>query len=107
MYRDWKEVTRSLLSMYAKNGSTMNLNNFLTSKMLSYVDWVVKEVKQNPKSFAQYQKNKGIIKMDVFGVACVKRWEGSRGTEGRTPAPALPKQSLFRLLFPDFKFGHT
>ena len=63
MYRDWREVTKSLLSMDAKNGS-MDPNKLSKSKMLRpetkvYADWVVKE---NPKAFAQYQNNKGVIK---------------------------------------------
>ena len=66
MYRDWREVTKSLLSMQAKSGN-MNPNSLPKSKMRRpetkvYVDWAIKEIKRNPKAFAQYQNNKGIIK---------------------------------------------
>jgi tRNA ligase len=66
MYRDWREVTKSLLTMQAKS-SNMNPNNLPKSKMRRpetkvYVDWAIKEIKRNPKAFAHYQNNKGIIK---------------------------------------------
>jgi tRNA ligase len=66
LYRDWREVTKSLLSMQAKTGH-MNPNNLPKSRMSRYetklyVDWAIGEIKRNPEAFSQYQNNKGIIK---------------------------------------------
>ncbi|KAK2464077.1 hypothetical protein APHAL10511_003907 [Amanita phalloides] len=66
MYRDWREVTKSLLSMKSKSGR-MNPSNLPKSKMRRpetkvYVNWVIKEINQNPEAFRHYQNNKGIIK---------------------------------------------
>lgn len=60
MYRDWREVTKSLL---AKGPSAANLpkNKMKRPETKLYVEWVIKEIKQNPKAFENYTKGKGII----------------------------------------------
>ncbi|KAK2459415.1 hypothetical protein APHAL10511_008570 [Amanita phalloides] len=71
MYRDWREVTKSLLSIKSKSGR-MYSSNLPKSKMrrpetIVYVNWVIKEINQNPEAFQHYQNNKGIIKArEVF-----------------------------------------
>jgi tRNA ligase len=55
LYRDWREVTKALLSMQAKTGH-MNPNDFPKSKMCcdetkAYVNWAIGEIKRNPKAF--------------------------------------------------------
>lgn len=62
MYRDWREVTKSLLSSN-KGMSAANLpkHKMKRAETKLYVDWVIKEIKQNPKQFALYTKGKGII----------------------------------------------
>ncbi|KAJ3493588.1 hypothetical protein NLJ89_g10983 [Agrocybe chaxingu] len=62
MYRDWREVTKTLLS--SKSG--MNPSGLPKSKMKRaetkvYVKWVVNEIKSNPAAFKEYTKGKGII----------------------------------------------
>lgn len=64
MYRDWREVTKALLSAKAKG----NIANAKISKAklrrketMLYKRWVEKEIMQNPKAFEQYMKNRGII----------------------------------------------
>ncbi|KAK2464659.1 hypothetical protein APHAL10511_003352 [Amanita phalloides] len=72
MYRDWREVTKSLLSIKSKSGR-MYSSNLPKSKMrrpetIVYVNnWVIKEINQNLEAFQHYQNNKGIIKArEVF-----------------------------------------
>ncbi|PPQ91068.1 hypothetical protein CVT25_014736 [Psilocybe cyanescens] len=62
MYRDWREVTKMLLS--SKNG--LDANNLPKSKMKRpetklYVQWVIREIKRDPTAFENYTKGKGII----------------------------------------------
>ncbi|KAF9003365.1 RNA ligase [Cyathus striatus] len=65
MYRDWREVTKSLLSAMAK-GSNLTPGLLPKGKMSRpetkvYVNWVIKEIKKNPQAFESYSKGKGII----------------------------------------------
>ncbi|KAJ2925172.1 hypothetical protein H1R20_g11912, partial [Candolleomyces eurysporus] len=65
MYRDWREVTRSLLSIKAKGG-TMSASALPKKKMKraetqAYVQWVIEDIERNPELFSEYAKGKGII----------------------------------------------
>ncbi|KAF8337300.1 RNA ligase [Amanita rubescens] len=130
MYRDWREVTKSLLTMNAKNG-TMNPSKLSRSKMLRpetkvYVDWVIKEIKQNPKAFEQYQHNKGIIKTREMFLVWLASNDGKKVTEEpkveqqQQPQPRFTKTIIVPIAIPGcgktavsvalthiFKFGHT
>ncbi len=128
MYRDWREVTKSLLSMYAKNG-TMNPLKLSKSKMLRpetkvYVDWVIKEIKRNPKAFEQYQNNKGIIKTREMFLEWLASNDGKKAAEEpkveHQPQPQFTKTIIVPIAIPGcgktavsvalahiFKFGHT
>ncbi len=60
MYRDWREVTKTLLS----KGTV--LSNVPKSKLKrpetrAYVDWVIDEIKRDRKQFDEFTKGKGII----------------------------------------------
>ncbi|KAH9477342.1 Autophagy-related protein 18 [Psilocybe cubensis] len=62
MYRDWREVTKMLLS--SKSG--LDAKSLPKSKMKRpetklYVRWVIREIKHNPGAFKEYTKGKGII----------------------------------------------
>ncbi|KAF8636330.1 hypothetical protein AX17_003621, partial [Amanita inopinata Kibby_2008] len=66
MYRDWREVTKILLSKRAKTGH-LNASDLPNSKMRrpetrTYVNWVIKEIKTSPHEFDDYTKGKGIIR---------------------------------------------
>ncbi|KAF8325713.1 RNA ligase [Amanita rubescens] len=129
MYRDWREVTKSLLTMNAKNG-TMNPSKLSRSKMVRpetkvYVDWVIKEIKQNPKAFEQYQHNKGIIKTREMFLVWLASNDGKKVTEEpkveqQQPQPRFTKTIIVPIAIPGcgktavsvalahiFKFGHT
>ena len=65
MYRDWREVTKSLLSIQAKGG-TMSAAALPNKKMKraetqAYVQWVIEDIEKNPELFSEYAKGKGII----------------------------------------------
>lgn len=62
MYRDWRELTKSLLS--SKHG--LSPTKLPKSKMKRpetklYVKWVTEEIKRDRKLFQDYTKGKGII----------------------------------------------
>ncbi|RDB18587.1 tRNA ligase 1 [Hypsizygus marmoreus] len=62
MYRDWREVTKSLLS----SKGPMSAANLPKSKMKRpetklYVRWVINEIKRDRTPFAEFTKGKGII----------------------------------------------
>ena len=62
MYREWRELTKSLLS--SKGG--VSLAKLPKSKLKRpetklYVTWVIEEIKKDPESFQDYTKGKGII----------------------------------------------
>lgn len=100
MYRDWREVTKSLLTMQAKS-SSMNPNNLPKSKMRRpetklYVHWAIKEIKANPKAFAQYQNNKGIIKTREMFLEWLASNEGKKAVVEPKIEEEKPKvQPLF------------
>lgn len=68
MYRDWREVTKSLISPGSKNGvHSLSASSLPKSKMERperkvYVKWVIGEMKKNFAQFDGYTKGHGIIK---------------------------------------------
>jgi len=80
MYRDWREVTKSLLSPKG----AMNPRNLPKSKMKRpetkvYVNWVIEEYKRNPDAFKDYTKGKGIIATREKFLTWLKSDNGERG----------------------------
>ncbi|KAJ7689795.1 RNA ligase [Mycena rosella] len=70
MYRDWREVTKALLSMRgpkSKGGTDgMSVQKLPKGKMRraetqAYARWVFEEIRRDPAAFEQYQENKGIV----------------------------------------------
>jgi tRNA ligase len=62
MYREWRELTKSLLS--AKGGPTLAKVPKSKLKRLEtrlYVTWVIDEIKTNPDLFQEFTKGKGIV----------------------------------------------
>lgn len=68
MYRDWREVTKVLLSAHAKDPhGGMEEARLPKSKMRRretgmYVEWVKGEIRRDPGAFEGYAKGRGIIK---------------------------------------------
>ncbi|KAE9407601.1 hypothetical protein BT96DRAFT_1039843 [Gymnopus androsaceus JB14] len=68
MYRDWREVTKGLLSAYAKGSKVAKAleNSIPRNKMKRpetqvYARWVIGEILRDPESFKDFSKGKGII----------------------------------------------
>jgi tRNA ligase len=59
MYRDWREITKSLLS----RGESAKLPKAKMKRpeTKTYVEWVKREIKSNPELFEGYTKGHGII----------------------------------------------
>jgi len=63
MYRDWREVTKSLLSSKgAMKASSLPKSKMKRAETKVYVNWVIEEIKKHPEEFKEYSKGKGIIR---------------------------------------------
>lgn len=84
MYRDWREVTKVLLSAHAKDPhGGMEEARLPKSKMRRretgmYVEWVKGEIRRDPGAFEGYAKGRGIIKTRERFL----RWVEERGEGG-------------------------
>ncbi|KAF9460265.1 RNA ligase [Collybia nuda] len=62
MYRDWREVTKSLLSSKGPmSASSLPKSKMKRAETKLYVRWVIEEIKKDRKPFELYTKGKGII----------------------------------------------
>ena len=59
MYRDWREITKSLLSR--RQSANLPKNKMMRPETKVYVEWVKKEIKEHPALFEDYTKGHGII----------------------------------------------
>ena len=129
MYRDWREVTKSLLS----SKGTMKASNLPKSKMKRtetkvYVKWVIEEIKKHPEEFTEYTKGKGIIATrEKFlawlageGKEELKAVEEQMDLDGKEEAKVFGKTIIVPIAIPGcgktavsvalahiFGFGHT
>lgn len=62
MYRDWREVTKSLLSTKdSLDDAKLPKSRMKRKETQVYLKWVKKEIKMNPSAFQGYSQGKGII----------------------------------------------
>jgi tRNA ligase len=62
MYRDWREVTMTLLSTKGQmEASSLPKSKMRRNETKVYVEWVVEEITKNRASFHGFAKGKGII----------------------------------------------
>jgi len=62
MYRDWREVTKKLLSSKGPmTPSSLPKSKMKRAETKLYVKWVIQQISQDPASFNEYTKGKGII----------------------------------------------
>jgi tRNA ligase len=89
MYRDWREITKALLS----RGESANLpkNKMTRPETKTYVRWVKREIKDHPKLFENYTKGHGIISTRERFLEWLETEEGKRG---RKKAEADEEASL-------------
>ncbi|KAF5322963.1 hypothetical protein D9611_009320 [Ephemerocybe angulata] len=130
MYRDWREVTKTLLSVRDKQGaSKMGLSVLPKSKTRrketeEYVKWVVGDIKRHPELYEDFGKGKGIIAArerffawkDGGGEALVveEKTVESKGTEkdrktviAPIAVPGCGKTAVSLALAHLFGWGHT
>ena len=77
MYRDWREITKSLLS----KGESANFpkNKMARPETKVYVAWVKGEIKRNPDLFEGYSKGHGIIATRDRFLQWLETEEGTTG----------------------------
>ena len=77
MYRDWREITKSLLS----RGESAKLpkNKMKRPETKIYVEWVRREIKNHPKLFESYTKGHGIISTRERFLEWLETEEGKQG----------------------------
>ena len=62
MYRDWREVTKMLLTTKGPmTSSTPPKSKMKRPETKLYVEWVIQEISKDPESFKGYTTGKGII----------------------------------------------
>ena len=62
MYRDWREVTRTLLSSKGQmKASSLPKSKMKRTETKVYVKWVIEEITKDRASFDGFAKGKGII----------------------------------------------
>ena len=64
MYRDWRELTKALLTAHSKGNiadARISKAKLKRKETIVYKQWVEKEIKRNPKAFTTYSKGRGII----------------------------------------------
>ena len=94
MYRDWREITKSLLSAKQKGniaGARISKAKLKRRETLEYKNWVEKEILRNPKAFVDYQNNRGIIAVREAFLKWRDTPEGERVAESMRPATPPPQ----------------
>jgi len=66
MYRDWREVTKMLLSQHSKgqplSPATLPKGKMRRSETMQYVKWVIHEIQRDERVFDGYTKGHGIVR---------------------------------------------
>lgn len=91
MYRDWREITKKLLTAKAKSLPKKKMERRETKL---YVDWVKKEISANPGDFEEYNQGKGIIATREKFLRWIESKEGKKHVEeGASFPPSTLKTS--------------
>ncbi|TFK37952.1 RNA ligase-domain-containing protein [Crucibulum laeve] len=127
MYRDWREVTKSLLSNGTMKAASLPKSKMKRKETRVYVNWVISEIKKDPDAFKEYTKGKGIIAtrerfLNWLGAEEGKKALGNEDDErkpvgggngfGKTvilpiAIPGCGKTAVAIALAKIFGFGHT
>ncbi|KAJ7304654.1 RNA ligase-domain-containing protein [Mycena albidolilacea] len=98
MYRDWREVTRTLLRIHAKGTEPMSEQSVHKGKMRRpetkvYVRWVIGEIRRDPGSFDEWARGRGIIATRERFLEWLGTKEGqallATAKEGKMPPPEV------------------
>ncbi|KAI0938363.1 hypothetical protein AcV5_000059 [Taiwanofungus camphoratus] len=102
MYRDWREVTKILLSKGPSSGN-LPKSKLRRPETKVYVDWVIGEIKRDRAQFSEYQKGKGIIATRERFLAWL---ESGAGRKAVSDTGQLPEEKGLNREN-DSKFGKT
>ncbi|KAJ6620481.1 RNA ligase-domain-containing protein [Mycena sp. CBHHK59/15] len=108
MYRDWREVTKTLLRLHAKGGmreAALPKGKMRRAETRAYVRWVIGEIARDDGAFEEYNKGKGIIATRERFLAHLATPKGATllaaAKEGDLPAAPGPSPAA------DVPFGKT
>ena len=94
MYRDWREITKALLSAKQKGNiasARISKARLKRKETLEYKHWVEKEILCNPKAFIHYQNNRGIIAVREKFLKWRETPEGERLAGSMRPVTPPPQ----------------
>ncbi|EED78500.1 predicted protein [Postia placenta Mad-698-R] len=101
MYRDWREVTKTLLSKGPSMGNVPK-SKLRRPETRVYINWVIGEIKRDREQFATYTHGKGIIATRERFLNWLRSEEGSKAVKRQDELPA--ERGLIR---EGEKFGKT
>jgi tRNA ligase len=79
MYRDWREVTRTLLSSKDQmKPSSLSRSKMRRAETKVYVKWVIQEINKDRASFNEFANGKGIIATRERFLKFLKTKEGMK-----------------------------
>lgn len=125
MYRDWREVTKNLLSTKGSlNDAKLPKSKLKRKETRLYVEWVKKEIRHNPSAFSEFSKGKGIIATRERFLKWMETDEGKKGLVVESEAPPTTREFGKTIILPVaipgcgktavsvalaslFNFGHT
>ena len=82
MYRDWREITKKLLSAKGPiDYVSMPRNKMKRPETKVYVNWIKAEIKRDRKPFEGYLDNKGIIATRLRYLDWLASEDGKKGIE--------------------------
>jgi tRNA ligase len=103
MYRDWREITKKLLTAKGPlDQVTLPKNKMKRPETQVYVKWVKGEIKKNPGAFSEYTKGKGIISTREKFLQWMGSDEGKKGLKVASEATVEVVRSQA-----DKEFGKT
>jgi tRNA ligase len=101
MYRDWREVTKILLSTKESlNNAKLPKSKLKRKETRLYVEWVKKEIRHNPSAFSEYLKGKGIIATRERFLKWMETDEGKKGLVVESEAPPTTKEFGKTIILP-------
>ncbi|KAI0699054.1 RNA ligase-domain-containing protein [Cerioporus squamosus] len=89
MYRDWREVTKTLLSKGPVE-SNVPKSKLRRPETKAYVRWVISEIKRDKSQFADFTRGKGII---ATRERFLKWQESEEGRKAQEAADAVPEET--------------
>ncbi|KAF8837968.1 hypothetical protein BDN67DRAFT_972227 [Paxillus ammoniavirescens] len=125
MYRDWREVTKSLLSTKGSlNDAKLPKSKMKRKETQVYLKWVKNEIHTNRSAFTEYAHGKGIIETRERFLAWLNTEQGNKDLDNISESPENAKEFGKTIIVPIaipgcgktavsvalaklFSFGHT